>query len=97
MPAYEKKPTELSSFKDLYCGARYFAFENNPNKPFFNTEPEDEIFVWDALVSEICAVGRFLEDRSISGCILWGQGQTFEASDIRDMIRWIKYFDKHYH
>ena len=82
-------PPALAGYKPLYKGRRYWVFENEPERPFEGWTGDMSLFrilLYDRLLETLLAAGTWIEDGSIYGEILWGQGVDFEAPDPRAMV-----------
>ena len=81
-------PKEIRSYKALYKGRRYWVFENDFQRPYdgFDDEKENQYLVYDASIDALIAVGGLAENGLIRGCVLWGQGVDFYATDAADMV-----------
>jgi len=96
-----KKPALFKDYKTLYRGRRLWAFENKKDEPFENSAAGCwtegyEIIVWDISVEAAAALGNFLSDGSIEGEVTWGQGVSFTAKDIKEMIQKVVWLEKEY-
>lgn len=91
-----RKPESLKPYKTLYRGRRLWAVRNNPNTPLREWTKESEIVVWDASVESVVAVGNFKKDGTIAAEIVWGQGVSFLATDIKLMIAKVVLLEKQY-
>lgn len=91
-----RKPEALKTYKTLYRGSRLWAVLNRPKEPVDGWTGKSSIVIWDSSVGAVTAVGNFKEDNSISGEIVWGQGVSFLASDIKGMVATVKRLEKEY-
>jgi hypothetical protein len=73
----------------LYKGRRYWIFENDTRKPFDEWTGDYKILAYDRTFDALVACGNWKSDGSIDAGILWGQGVSFEAVDLRDMVQQI--------
>lgn len=81
-------PAEIKSYKALYKGRRFWVFENNFERPYdiYDDRKWHQILLFDCQVGQIAATGYWTERREIHGCVMWGQGVDFIASDPAGMI-----------
>jgi hypothetical protein len=94
--SYRSTPSQLVGYKPLYKGRRYWIFENDTRKPFDEWTGDYKILAYDRTFDALVACGNWKSDGSIDAGILWGQGVSFEAVDLRDMVQQIISLDKHY-
>lgn len=83
-------------YKPLYKGQIYWVFENNPAQPFEGWTSEIGVLLWHREAKCLIAGGNYQEDKSIKGCILWGQGVDFIAIDPKHMVECTKSIAKWY-
>jgi hypothetical protein len=94
--SHRATPKGLVGYKPLYKGRRYWIFENAPLKPYEGWTGDWKILAYDRLGEFLAACGNFKTDGTICAEILWGQGVSFGANDLRGMASYIKYLEQHY-
>lgn len=101
MELSRKKPALFKDYKTLYRGRRLWAFLNNPaaySEPprEFYWSDDAQIIVWDLSVDSATAIGRYLPDGTIAAEVTWGQGVSFVARDVKQMIQKVVMLEKEY-
>lgn len=84
-------PSELRPYRPLYKGTRFWVFKNAPSNPFEEWMSDDfeqyQILVYDRVFKGLIATCKINEEGRISGNIVIGPGDSFEAIDFRDMSK----------
>ena len=79
-------PDEIKQYRALYKGHRFWVFENDKENPYQGWATDHDVLLYDRDCGDLIAVGSYEPDGRILGCVLWGQGVDFGASDAKDMI-----------
>ena len=70
--SYAWIPNQIKSYKALYKGRRFWAFENDFERPCeYYTDPRyHQVLLYDTDIGEIIAAGSWMEDGKIDGCVM---------------------------
>lgn len=82
-----RKLPDPKKYKRLYDTKRFIVFLNNKEEPFEEWSDGNELVLWDKLYEGTIGVANFKPDGTIYGEALAGQGVTFDAKDIREMVK----------
>lgn len=96
--AYDWISDDIKTYKAFYKGKRFWVFENDFERPFrdFDDPEWHQILFYDLASDDVLAVGKYLKDGDIHGCVMWGQGVDFIVSDAIGMVRSVKSISRWY-
>ena len=90
----KKNTSTVEGYKTLYDSRCYLVFENLKEKPYEGWTEDFQILMLDRNFNALLACGNWREDGSIEGETLMGQGITFDAVDLEDMVSTVLQIEK---
>lgn len=82
-----RKLPDPKKYKRVYDTKRFIVFVNNKDEPFERWSEGNELVLWDKLYEGTIGVANYIADGSLYGEALAGQGVTFDAKDIKEMVK----------
>ena len=90
----EKYSSTVEDYNTLYETEGYWVFENSKEKPYEGWTEDRQILMFDRNLNVLLACGNWRADGSIEGEALMGQGVTFDAVDLDDMVSTVLQVEK---